>query len=78
MPIRKVYRKCAANLRRIRDERQFSIEALAVLSGVEESEIRSIESGVSDSYIESLIKLAETLNVDVCCLLIDPDCCSRW
>ena len=78
MPIRKVYRKCAANLQQIRDERRFSIEALATLSGVDETEIRQIESGVSDSYVESLFKLAETLNVDVCCLLIDPDCCPRW
>lgn len=78
MPIRKVYRKCAANLQQIRGERRLSVEALAVLSGVDENEIRQIESGVADSYIESLMKLAETLNVDLRCLLIDIDFCPRW
>lgn len=65
--------RCAYNLSHIRQLRGYSIEALAVLSGVPEDEIRNIEDGLDDFDIMVLANIACQLNVDFRCILIDLD-----
>lgn len=78
MPFKEIRRKCVSNLQQIRQEKCMSIEALAVLSGIDAGEICEIENGTTDFYISTLLQLAEVLNVDFRCILIDPDFAPRW
>ena len=60
------------NLKTIRERKGYSIEALAVLSGVDEETIRAMETGDFNYYITTVYDLAATLNVDFRQILIDP------
>lgn len=63
--------RCGYNLWQLRQERGYSVEALAILSGVSECEIRVIEEGCEDFDVVILLALARELNVDFRCILID-------
>jgi transcriptional regulator with XRE-family HTH domain len=51
----------AANLRRLRDERGFSQEALALNAGMDPAEVRRIEACKRDPGVRVLARLAEAL-----------------
>ena len=59
------------NLSRIRIVKQFSLEALAVLSGVDAALIKAIEGGDFDVLPEVVYELAAALNVDFREILVD-------
>jgi transcriptional regulator with XRE-family HTH domain len=54
----------AANLRRLRNEKGFSQEALAYEAGINRTYVSKIETGVTYVGLEVIGKLAETLAVD--------------
>lgn len=60
------------NLQTIRISKRFSIEALAVLSGVDASIIEAMESGYFDFKVNTMMELANTLNVHITEILVDP------
>jgi len=60
------------NLKTIPEGKGYSIEALAVLSGVDASIIRAMETGDFDYRISIVYDLAATLNVDFRQILVDP------
>jgi transcriptional regulator with XRE-family HTH domain len=60
------------NLVQIRTQKGWSVEALAILSGVDEETIRTIESGSGDFYLSSVYQIAAQLNVDFRHILVDP------
>lgn len=55
----------------IRNEKRMSIEALAVLAGIDEEELCKIESGTSAIFICTLFSIADELNVDYRRILVD-------
>lgn len=65
--------RCAYNLWQVRQDKGYSVEALAILSGVCEAKIRMIEDGLEDFDLSVLMRLACELNVDFRCLLLDVD-----
>ena len=60
------------NLRSLREDKGFSIAALAVLSGVDEALIVACEQGEFDFPVSLIFELAAALNVDFRQILIDP------
>ena len=56
--------RLAANLRRLRGERGISQERLALEAGVDRTMLSKIERRISNPSIETLLKLANRLNVD--------------
>lgn len=52
----------AANLRRIREERGLSQEALALRAGMDSAEVRRIEQGKRDPGVRILTRLAAALD----------------
>lgn len=60
------------NLIHVRKERQFSVEALSILSGISQWDIIAIENGTSNINVQEIMKLAETLNVDLESILVEP------
>lgn len=65
-------RQSGNNLQNIRNAKGFSIEALAVLSSVDEDTIRAMEAGNFDFPPNMVYELAAALNVDIRQILIDP------
>ncbi len=65
-------RRSGENLRAIRLQKGYSVETLAVLSGVDAEIIAAMEDGNFDYYISTVYALAATLNVDFRQILIDP------
>ena len=67
--------RLGANLKRLRAERDLSMQDLANLAEIEKSQIYRIENARGDVKLTTLYILAEALNVDVSVLLkpeIDP------
>lgn len=60
------------NLQSLRIQKNLSIKALAILSGVDAEIIVEMEAGNFDFYISSIYELAATLNVDFRQILVDP------
>ena len=50
-------------LKRLREDNQFSVEDLAVQSGVQQSQIEQIETGKMLPSLATLIKLSRTLGI---------------
>jgi transcriptional regulator with XRE-family HTH domain len=65
MDTTRIFLKCADNHRQLRIDKGFSVEALAVLSGVDEEVISGFEAGNFDFPVRFLFELAETLNVEM-------------
>jgi transcriptional regulator with XRE-family HTH domain len=65
-------RRSGENRRAIRTAKGYSVEALAVLSGVDEATIFAIEEGDFDFPVSVIFELAAALNVDFRQILIDP------
>ncbi len=60
------------NLQIARNAKGFSRQTLAVLSGVDEQIITSMETGDFDFPPQLVFELADTLNVDIREILVDP------
>jgi transcriptional regulator with XRE-family HTH domain len=68
----------AANLRRIRESRGFSLQALALASGTELRKLERLERGGHEPAIHELWKLAKALHVPCSSLLSAPlECAER-
>ncbi len=61
--------RLAANLRRLRAERDISQERLALEAGVDRTMLSKIERQISNPSIETLLKLANRLSVDIVALI---------
>lgn len=72
MTVNEALLRSGKNLKLIRHQKNFSIEALAVLSGVEAEIITAMEAGNFDFQISSVYELAAALNVDFRQILVDP------
>ena len=72
MTAKEALRRSGENLKTIREEKGYSIEALAMLSGVDTSIIYAMEAGDFDYLISTAYDLAATLNVDFRQILVDP------
>ncbi len=55
--------KLGSNIRRHRVERNFSMEKLALESGMEYSQIRRIEHGVINTTIYQVYRISKTLKI---------------
>jgi transcriptional regulator with XRE-family HTH domain len=66
--------RLATNLRRLRAEREISQERLALEAGVDRTMLSKIERRVSNPSIETLLKLANRLSVDLVAIVapVDP------
>jgi transcriptional regulator with XRE-family HTH domain len=73
--IREAFLESGRNLRQIRVEKNISVAALAVLSGVDHEIIEAMEEGHFDFSMDILFDLAAALNVDFREILLDrtPD-----
>lgn len=60
------------NLRQIRMDKNFSLEALSILSGVEAAVIGAMEAGDFEVPPGIIYELAAELNVDFREILVDP------
>jgi transcriptional regulator with XRE-family HTH domain len=60
-----IFLRCADNHRQLRIRKGFSLEALAILSGVDEDVISGFEAGNFDFPVRFLFELADTLNVEM-------------
>ncbi|MBS0220965.1 MAG: helix-turn-helix transcriptional regulator [Proteobacteria bacterium] len=69
MPIREVF---ARNLRRMRNARGLSQEALAHEAGIDRTYISALERTVYSASIDTVDKLAKVLGVDAADLLRSP------
>jgi len=63
----------AANLKRYRAERGVAQERLALIAGVDRTMVSKIERELTNPSIETLLKLANTLEVNLSELLAEPD-----
>ncbi|MBN2554509.1 MAG: helix-turn-helix transcriptional regulator [Anaerolineales bacterium] len=63
----------ARNIRRIREDRNVSLDGLAELTGVSKSMLRQIEIGQSNPTIATLWKIANGVHIPFTALLRDPD-----
>ena len=62
----------AENLRRLREEQNFTQDSLASKSGVPRSSLATIESGAGNPSVSSLIKIARALQVSLDELISKP------
>ena len=72
MTAKEALHQSGRNLQIVRNAKGFSIETLAVLSGVDEQIITSMEAGDFDFPPALVFELADTLNVDFREILVDP------
>ncbi len=61
--------RLAANLRRLRAEHDISQERLALEAGIDRTMLSKIERQISNPSIETLLKLANRLTVDIVALI---------
>lgn len=61
--------RLADNLRRLRSERALSQERLALEAGIDRTMLSKIERRISNPSIETLLKLANRLRVDILTLV---------
>lgn len=71
--IEQIRRTIASNLKRYRAERGVAQERLALLAGVDRTMVSKIERELTNPSIETLLKLANTLGVDLSALLADQN-----
>jgi len=71
MTAKEALRRSGENLKVIREHKNYSVEALAVLSGVNPEMIIAMEAGNFDFQISSVYELAAALNVDFRQILVD-------
>ena len=64
--------RLAGNLRRLRGERALSQERLALEAGIDRTMLSKIERRISNPSIETLLKLANRLSVDILTLVAPP------
>lgn len=62
----------AANVRRLRESRSFSLQALALASGTELRKLEQLERGTHEPVIQELWRLAKALRVPFSSLLSAP------
>lgn len=72
MTAKEALRQSGENLKLIREQKGYSIEALAILSGINEQTICNMESGDFNYYISTAVQLAATLKVDFRQILVAP------
>lgn len=60
---KKIILKLGINIRKYREEKNLSMEKLALESGMEYSQIRRIEHGVINTTIYQVYRISKTLNV---------------
>lgn len=65
----RIRERLAANMRRLRAERGISQERLALEAGVDRTMLSKIERKISNPSMETLLKLANRLGVDLVVLL---------
>lgn len=63
--------KVAANLRRLREEKGMTQDALAAGAMMDPAEVRRIESGRRDPGVRVVVRLAKGLGVEPHVLLLD-------
>ena len=63
----------AENLKRLREERKLSLEAVAKSSGVSKSMLGQIERGVTNPTISILWKIAHGLKISFTSLMMRPE-----
>jgi transcriptional regulator with XRE-family HTH domain len=72
MNAKEALRLSGKNHHTIRTAKGYTVQALAVLSGVDEAIITAIEGGNFDFPISTIYELAAALNVDFRQILVDP------
>lgn len=65
--------KAGLNLQMIRQDKNFSVSALSVLSQVDEQVIIGLEAGNFDVPVSVIFELAAALNVDFRKILVNPN-----
>lgn len=68
-----VLRALSERVRRLREERGFTVPALAFEAGLSESRVRAIESGRTTASLATLVALAETFEIEISALFGDAD-----
>lgn len=63
----------AENLKRLREERKLSLDAVAKSSGVSKSMLGQIERGVTNPTISTLWKIANGLKISFTSLMLRPE-----
>ena len=72
MNSKEALRQSGRNLNMIRTDKGFSIEALAVLSQVDEDTIIKMEEGNFEFPVSAVYDIATVLNFDFRKILVDP------
>lgn len=72
MNLKEALQQSGQNLRRLRNDKGFSVEALSALSGVDVDVILAIEDGHFDFPLRIIFEISATLNVDFRQILVDP------
>lgn len=72
MTTREALLQSGQNLKQIRNAKGFTIDTLAVLSGVDVAMINACESGDFDFPLSVIFELAAALNIDFRQILVDP------
>jgi ribosome-binding protein aMBF1 (putative translation factor) len=72
MTAKEALNQSGRNLQNARNTKGFSKQTLAVLSGIDEQIITSMEAGNFDFPPQLVFELADTLNVNIRQILVDP------
>ena len=62
---KEIVRKLGGNIRKLRIERNLSMEKVALESGMEYSQIRRIERGIINTTIFQIYRIAKTLKIPI-------------
>ena len=60
-----IKKRLAGNVRFLRFQKRFSQEAIAALAGIGQNQVSEIENEHSNPSLDTIVKLANALNVDV-------------
>lgn len=66
MNIEKVRKILADNIRLLRTKKRFSQEAVAELANIGQNQISELENEHSNPNLDTLVRVAKALNVEVC------------
>ena len=58
-----IKQRLADNIRLLRAKKKFSQEAIAELAGIGQNQISAIENGLANPNLETLIKIANALDI---------------
>lgn len=72
-PLENIGHIVAENLKRLREERKLSLDAVAKCSGVSKSMLGQIERGVTNPTISTLWKIANGLKISFTSLMMRPE-----